>query len=165
MAYNGWHNYETWNVALWLGNEEYSDSHMCELTGESSDVYGLADKIESYVMGQFYESDIGQEASMFNDLLGAALRNVQWDDIAEHYWNDREIEYTAKMSGKTLYEAIDADSMAEWIEDNYTLLNAAIRDDLENYILSLNILRTVKLHVLYSVDCFDGMLEITRNRL
>ena len=22
MAYNGWKNYETWNVALWLGNDE-----------------------------------------------------------------------------------------------------------------------------------------------
>lgn len=22
MSYNGWDNYETWNVALWLGNDE-----------------------------------------------------------------------------------------------------------------------------------------------
>ena len=22
MAYNGWENYETWNVALWFGNDE-----------------------------------------------------------------------------------------------------------------------------------------------
>ena len=22
MAYNGWKNYETWNVALWAGNDE-----------------------------------------------------------------------------------------------------------------------------------------------
>lgn len=22
MSYNGWKNYETWNVALWIGNEE-----------------------------------------------------------------------------------------------------------------------------------------------
>lgn len=23
MSYNGWKNYETWNVVLWLNNEEY----------------------------------------------------------------------------------------------------------------------------------------------
>jgi hypothetical protein len=23
MAYNGWKNYETWNVALWVGNDEH----------------------------------------------------------------------------------------------------------------------------------------------
>jgi hypothetical protein len=23
ISYNGWENYETWNVALWINNEEY----------------------------------------------------------------------------------------------------------------------------------------------
>jgi hypothetical protein len=25
--YNGWTNYETWNVALWLDNEQSSERH------------------------------------------------------------------------------------------------------------------------------------------
>ena len=27
MAYNGWTNYETWNVALWLQNDEVIYAH------------------------------------------------------------------------------------------------------------------------------------------
>ena len=31
MSYNGFANYETWNVALWIGNDEvfYSDARAC----------------------------------------------------------------------------------------------------------------------------------------
>jgi hypothetical protein len=29
--YNGWSNYETWNVHLWLSNEEGVDNHCCDL--------------------------------------------------------------------------------------------------------------------------------------
>lgn len=32
ISYNGWENYETWNVALWIGNDEglYHLSQECE---------------------------------------------------------------------------------------------------------------------------------------
>lgn len=30
MAYNGWKNYETWNVALWAGNDEGSYGYVRE---------------------------------------------------------------------------------------------------------------------------------------
>lgn len=35
MTYNGWKNYETWNVALWVQNDEF--------------LYALAQRSENYV--------------------------------------------------------------------------------------------------------------------
>lgn len=32
MAYNGWSNYETWNVKLWIDNEEGSYDYWREQT-------------------------------------------------------------------------------------------------------------------------------------
>ncbi len=34
MSYNGWENYETWNVALWIGNDE--------------GLYSMAQEFETY---------------------------------------------------------------------------------------------------------------------
>ena len=35
--YNGWKNYETWNVALWIGNEEGSYNYWRERSQECWD--------------------------------------------------------------------------------------------------------------------------------
>lgn len=36
-TYNGWTNYETWNVALWIGNEEGSYRYWQAVTQECYD--------------------------------------------------------------------------------------------------------------------------------
>jgi hypothetical protein len=88
MSYNGWGNYETWNVKLWLDNEpgtyhEVTDEAERIAGGDGSDGE-LAGWLESYVRGMM--PDLG--ASMFSDLLGAALSEVDWAEIAEAYMDD-----------------------------------------------------------------------------
>ena len=109
MAYNGWSNYETWNVALWIGNEEGSCryweevSQQCwddardtpsvnaRLTGREPFSHQeratlelskrLKDEHETAMHEMLEES--GRSCSMWADLLGAALSEVDWHEIAD----------------------------------------------------------------------------------
>ena len=96
--YNGWTNYETWCVALWLDNDEGSYHHWqataaeirddatnCHQvldgiwTAEEAVRFNLADRIESEVT----EASPISEPTLYNDLLTAALSEVDWLEIAD----------------------------------------------------------------------------------
>jgi hypothetical protein len=85
MSYNGWSNYETWNVKLWLDNEQNSAYAMEELAAIHRDnVYELAGQIKDYV-----ECDMpDMEASLWSDLLRSAFDEVDWREIARAYIED-----------------------------------------------------------------------------
>ena len=42
-TYNGWTNYETWNVALWLGNDEGLYNLICHCDDYREVVFALLD--------------------------------------------------------------------------------------------------------------------------
>ena len=94
-TYNGWNNYPTWCVNLWLSNDEglylgalertravLSEEHPTSeyWSVEESHRYNVADALKSWV-----ELDLAPDlgASFPADLLGWALRNVDWDEIAD----------------------------------------------------------------------------------
>jgi hypothetical protein len=75
--YNGWSNYETWLVNLWFG-DMFND--MAE-EGEQLD----EDQIETMVL-EMLESDGNLPDSGFAaDIMNAALRSVDWRELASHY--------------------------------------------------------------------------------
>ena len=101
--YNGWHNYETWNVKLWLGNDEglynlqrewaaqaRSESDMEEIDDpmHREPVGILADMVKALIE----EGAPVLEASMYSDLLNAAMSEVDWYEIAEHILEENPIE-------------------------------------------------------------------------
>lgn len=98
MAYNGWSNYETWNVALWFDNDEGLYDERVEvgqrLWDEAEDEedrsqsarIAMADWIKDFT--EEMAPDLG--ASMFSDLLSAALSEVDWHEIADNWLSEIE---------------------------------------------------------------------------
>ena len=100
-SYNGWHNRETWCVALWLSNEESSyrywqdaareayreakddpDVTKGTFTRKESAGFALKDRLK-----EEHEEAAGlasgqQAATVFTDLMQGALDSVDWYEIA-----------------------------------------------------------------------------------
>lgn len=87
--YNGWTNYETWLVNLWLDNDQGSQEHWTEraeeLVKDDADEAeaSLASELESQHDEQ--SEELVGNAGVFSDLLSAALSEVNWREIASHY--------------------------------------------------------------------------------
>ena len=115
--YNGWTNYETWVVNLWIDNDEGSQANAKEMADRS---YKEAPEDGQGNIESFYKLDyailsqadalkeliedmnpLASEASLFTDLLGAALAEVNWREIAKHHMQDAaEDEEEAKKDDK-----------------------------------------------------------------
>ncbi len=113
-TYNGWSNYETWAVKLWLNNDEGSYNYWRErsreilldpcpsdiLTDEQTARYDLADELK-----REHEANAPTIGYVFADLLNAALSEVNWSEIAESMLADAKEELVA--SGEWPSEATE----------------------------------------------------------
>ena len=84
-SYNGWTNYETWAVNLWMGE---SSSYWEDLVRDIIQQEGIEDRNAlvyqiSLALKQQHEDDMPQTEGVFADLLGASLSQVNWYEIAE----------------------------------------------------------------------------------
>jgi hypothetical protein len=106
QGYQGWTNYETWAVNLWLSNDEGSSRYWENEArdawtdaAEDADKYhsrrdvavrALADALRAELV------DNGPEVEgMYADLLGAAFSEVDWRELAESLIGEREEEEEA----------------------------------------------------------------------
>lgn len=79
--YNGWSNYPTWCVHLWITNEEPIYEYARELVNEEYelDIY-RDDALKEWVTSEEW---IGEVAGMSADLINFALAHVEWREIAD----------------------------------------------------------------------------------
>lgn len=107
-TYNGWSNYETWCVALWMDNDQGSYEIARETARECAaldmaeempmlaDYYADADNAAQGRITKLADSlkewhsemepDLG--ASLWADMLSAAFAEVNWREIAEHLMDE-----------------------------------------------------------------------------
>ena len=107
--YNGWANYETWAVNLWLTNDEGTYSYWRERAADAKNEenwpehdkewfkkktftrYEIARGLLSRWLKEELEEQSAEvfqsafEASLWSDLLGGALSEVNWFEVAEHF--------------------------------------------------------------------------------
>lgn len=108
QTYNGWTNYETWNVKLWLdndqGTQEYWNERATEIynspaaivktndgfTRTERAVLLLAESLKFDLDDSMHDMGVPKLNGFYADLLNTALSEVNWHEIAESFLEDVE---------------------------------------------------------------------------
>lgn len=75
--YNGWTNYETWLVALWLNNDQASYNALEAIKAEDGSEHRKAESLEELVRELYEFEPVGIVA----DLVNSAFARVDWVEI------------------------------------------------------------------------------------
>jgi hypothetical protein len=82
--YNGFTNYETWAVNLWIMNDEGLYQYWEEETQDAPDVTTLADTLNEWLK----DNNPVDTAGLYSDLLNSAISSVNCHEIAGLLWAD-----------------------------------------------------------------------------
>lgn len=92
QKYNGWTNYETWLCNIWFNDFDFTD--MMDMFDKCEDNCDVLDIIENYIKEhveeyvEFNSISLGGQHGFIHDMLNAAISEIDWRDIAEHYVDD-----------------------------------------------------------------------------
>ena len=101
LKYNGWTNYETWNFKLWADNDEPTYKKVQSLIKEvlntrtrgvticSKSKTDLAVALLSHSLRELAHNEAPEiQASFYSDVMMASVREVNYDEVAEHLLED-----------------------------------------------------------------------------
>ncbi len=102
-SYQGYSNYPTWAANLWISNDPYWNDRVLEIVKEhrlnaAQDAYPnqsfgrAADDIKDMVWYDIYDVDAGiasaPTAGLAADLFNFSFGEIDWREVAEHYWDE-----------------------------------------------------------------------------
>ena len=84
--YNGWTNWETWIVNLWMDNDQKIYDHYGKMARVeiSKDKRSASYKLSLAIQEQVDDWMPHLDNSLYLDLLNGAMREVNWIEIARH---------------------------------------------------------------------------------
>jgi hypothetical protein len=90
QRHNGYANYETFAVAMWIDNDELFCTEITQMAEdaieEGIESYHFAGQVKAYVeneiLGESYP-----DSGLLADLFNAAWSEIDWYELAEYYLN------------------------------------------------------------------------------
>lgn len=103
MTYNGYENYPTWAVALWLDNSEADQNRAYSLAKQAQEEAPTDPRVTQeiwteqeatrFLLADYIKHDVEAfmpelAASLYSDLLTHAVGQVNWQEIADCFLAD-----------------------------------------------------------------------------
>lgn len=111
MSYNGYTNYETWSLCLWMDNDEYLYNESTK-AAKRLDPNEFRDWVIEEMLAPYYEMSVEQvlgSVSCAADLIGAALDDCKNDNALARRMN----RYGPATTKELLSHALD---QVDWEE-------------------------------------------------
>ena len=80
-GYQGWTNYETWCVNLWLSNDQASYTTTKEIVADGTE-WEAAERLKEWIAADEFPL---KEPTMYSDMLTAAFSEVNWVEIVRAF--------------------------------------------------------------------------------
>jgi len=82
-GYNGWTNWETWVVNLWMDNDGLSNFFGEQIEADPR----LSSRDLGKAIEEYYDDEqdrvMGRDAGLFGDIVTNTLKEVNWTEIAD----------------------------------------------------------------------------------
>ena len=87
--YNGYTNYPTWVVELWMEENSNSYNFFLDAARGAKDIWELSKFLKH---GHEEDSPTADDASVYSDLMTWALQYVKWEEIAQNLFDQSSEE-------------------------------------------------------------------------